>query len=70
MTLNEKTNRSHRDMKFVISCSYYNGKDECTHKADLVVNLNKEQSIEPSLLSSVVTSAAQTDFEIKAINLF
>jgi hypothetical protein len=45
-------------MKFVISCSYYNGKDECTHKADLVVNLNKEQSIEPSLLSSVVTSAA------------
>ena len=58
MTLNEKTNRSHRDMKFVISCSYYDGKDECTHKANLVVKLNKEQSIEPSLFSSVATSAA------------
>ena len=70
MTLNEKNNASHRDMKFVISCSYYNGTDECTHNANLVVKLNKVQSIEPSLFSSVATSAAQTDFEIKVINLF
>ena len=44
-------------MKFVISCSYFNGSDEQTHATDLIVNLNQNRLLksfenEPEIISA------------------
>ena len=54
MQFNEKNTNSHTEMKFVISCCYYNSADEFTHKANLVVKLD-EQSPDKQ---PIVTDAA------------
>ena len=46
MQFNEKNTDSHTEMKFVISCSYYNSADEFTHKANLVVKLDEQSPVE------------------------
>ena len=55
MQFNEKNTDSHTEMKFVISCSYYNSADEFTHKANLVVKLDERSPVKQIL----VTTAAQ-----------
>ena len=55
MQFNEKNTNSHTEMKFVISCSYYNSTDELTHKANLLVKLDEQTPVKQTL----VTTAAQ-----------
>ena len=52
MQFNEKNTNSHTEMKFVISCSYYNNADEFTHKTNLVVKLDEESPIKPTLVTA------------------
>jgi hypothetical protein len=52
MQFSEKNTDSHTEMKFVISCSYYNSADEFTHKANLVVKLDEQSPVKQILVTT------------------
>ena len=51
MQFNEKNTATPMEMKFVISCSYYNSADEFTHKANLVVKLDEQSPVKQILVT-------------------
>jgi len=52
MQFNEKNTNSDTEMKFVISCSYYNSADELTRKANLVVKLDEQSPVKQALITA------------------
>ena len=52
MQFNEKNTDSHTEMKFIISCSYYNSADKFTHKANLVVKLDEQSPVKQILVTT------------------
>ena len=52
MQFSEKNTDSHTEMKFVISCSYYNSADEFTHTANLVVKLDEQSPVKKILVTT------------------
>ena len=52
MQFNEKNTDSHAEMKFVISCSFYNSADEFTHKDNLVVKLDEQSPVKQILVTT------------------
>lgn len=46
------------EMKFVISCGYFNSFDEQTHTTDLIVNLNRKKPFKSFKNEPEVISAA------------
>jgi hypothetical protein len=52
MQLNEKNTATPMEMKFVISCSYFNSADEFTHKSDLVIKLDEARPVKQALVTT------------------
>jgi len=52
MQFNEKNTATPMEMKFVISCSYFNNSDEFTHKSDLVIKLDEARPVKQALVTT------------------